>query len=354
MNAITSIDRTGDPAPARERIVPRDLSRRQKAAVIVRLLMAEGARLPLADLPEPVQAALTEEIAAMRMIDRETLAAVVAEFGDLLEAVGLSFPGGLEGALSLLDGQLSPSAATRLRRIASSARRRDPWEQIAAAPLEALLPLLEEESTEVGAVMLSKLSVAKAAELMGRLPGERARRVAYAVSLTGNIAPEAVTRIGNALAAQLDAVPVRAFETGAVERVGAILNFSPSATRDAVLRGLEEEDKVFAEKVRRAIFTFPDIPARIEPRDVPKLLREVDQAVLITALAGAKETGAEAAEFILQNISQRMAANLREEMAARGTVRDKEAEEAMTAVIIAIRALETAGELTLRSDDTEE
>ena len=73
MNAITSIDRTGDPAPARERIVPRDLSRRQKAAVIVRLLMAEGARLPLADLPEPVQTALTEEIAAMRMIDRETL-----------------------------------------------------------------------------------------------------------------------------------------------------------------------------------------------------------------------------------------------------------------------------------------
>lgn len=351
MNAITSINGTGDPAPVKERIVPLDLSRRQKAAVIVRFLMAEGARLPLADLPESVQTALTEEIAAMRMIDRETLAMVVAEFGDLLEAVGLSFPGGLDGALSLLDGQLSAPAANRLRRIAASAVRRDPWEQIAAAPAEALLPLLEEESTEVGAVMLSKLSIEKAADLMGRLPGDRARRVAYAVSLTGDIAPEVVARIGAALVSQLDNVPVRAFETGPVERVGAILNFSPAATRDAVLRGLEEEDKAFAEEVRRAIFTFADIPARIEPRDVPKLLREVDQAVLITGLAGAKDADTAAAEFILENISQRMAANLREEMAARGTVRDKDAEEAMTAVIIAIRSLESKGELSLRIAD---
>lgn len=347
MNAITSLDGTRDPAPVKARIVPLDLSSRQKAAVIVRLLMAEGAQLPLAELPESVQTALTEEIAAMRMIDRETLAAVVAEFGDLLEAVGLSFPGGLDGALSMLDGHLSAPAATRLRRIASAGQRRDPWDCIAAAPPEALLPLLEEESAEIGAVMLSKLSVEKAAELIGRLPGDRARRLAYAVSLTGNIAPAAVAHIGSALAARLDTAAPRAFDTGAGARVGAILNVSPAATREAVLRGLEEEDQAFADEVRRAIFVFADIPARIAPRDIPRLLREVDQAVLVTALAGAEGADAQAAEFVLGNISQRMAANLREEMQTRAPVRPKDAEEAMTAIILAIRKLEEAGELAL-------
>src|SRR5690606_8998301 len=119
-----------------------------------------------------------------------------------------------------------------------------------------LLPVLEEESVEVAAVMLSKLAVPKAAELLGKLQGERARRVAYAVSLTGNVDPETVRRIGLSLATQLENLPARAFDTGPVERVGAILNSAPQLIRDEVLAGLEEDDEDFARLVRKAIFTF--------------------------------------------------------------------------------------------------
>lgn len=355
MNAITPLNGLGQlsaPAPMTN-IGGVRLTRRQKAAVIVRLLMSEGARVPLADLPDDLQTRLTEEIAAMRMIDRDTLASVVEEFCNHLASVGLSFPGGLEGALSLLDGHLSTSAANRLRRMAGASGKTDPWERISGLSADMLLPLLEEESVEVGAVMLSKLSVAKAAELLGKLPGEKARRVAYAVSLTGNVAPETVQRIGRALAAQLDAIPAKAFETGPVERVGAILNYSPAATRDSVLQGLEEDDRAFADQVRKAIFTFTNIPARIDPRDIPKILRAVDQAQLVTALAGARGVNEKAAEFILANMSQRMAASLRDEMAALGKVKDKDAEEAMNAIVAAIRALESAGEIFLVAEDAE-
>jgi flagellar motor switch protein FliG len=47
-----------------------------------------------------------------------------------------------------------------------------------------------------------------------------------------------VDRIGLALAAQLHDVPESAFTTGAVERVGAILNSSTSITRDEMMEGL--------------------------------------------------------------------------------------------------------------------
>lgn len=329
------------------------LSRRQKAATIVRLLSSEGLKLPLSELSEDHQTALAEQVAELRLIDRDTLVSVVEEFCDALEAVGLAFPGGLDGALSLLDGQLSPAASTRLRRLASGSSRADPWERISGLSAELLLPVLEEESTEVGAVMLSKLSVAKAAELLGKLPGEKARRVAYAVSLTGNVAPETVLRIGQALASQLDARPAKAFDTGPVERVGAILNYSASATREAVLKGLEEEDFAFAEEVKKAIFTFANIPARIDPRDIPKILRTVDQARLVVALAGAKGPLEASAEFMLTNMSQRMAQNLRDEMANLGKVKDKDkdAEEAMGEIVGAIREMETAGEIFLVAED---
>jgi flagellar motor switch protein FliG len=333
----------------------RTLTPRQKAAVIVRYLLTEGTSLPLASLPEHMQAALAEQMGQMRLIDRDTLDDVVAEFLAELESVGLAFPGGIEGALSMMDGHISQSAASRLRRMASASSKVDPWERITALPPDRLMPVLLNEAVEVGAVMLSKLPVAKAADLLGKLPGDRARRVAYAVSMTGNVDPETVRRIGAALLAELDNQPIRAFDQGPVERVGAILNVSPAATRDGVLQGLDAEDAEFAAEVRKAIFTFVHIPARLNPRDVPKITRLVEQPQLVTALTAAqgKPDLAEAAEFILSNISQRLAQGLREEMAARGKVKEKDGEEAMTAVISAIRTLETSGEITLIQEEEE-
>ena len=328
---------------------PRRLSPREKAAIIVRYLLAEGASIPLSKLPEHMQASLTEQMGQMRLIDRHTLGAVVDEFMSELEQVGLAFPGGIEGALAVMDGHISANAASRLRRLAGASAKADPWDRLTALPIERLLPVLQEESAEVAAVMLSKLPVPKSAEILGKLPGDRARRVAYAVSLTGNVDPETVRRIGISLASQLDAQPPKAFDTGPVERVGAILNVSAALTREDVLQGLQETDAAFAELVRRAIFTFVHLPRRVLGRDVPKIIRMVDQPVLVTALAATigHQDLTEATEFLLANMSQRMAQGLRDEMAARGKVKEKDAEDAMTAIVTAIRELEATGELVL-------
>ncbi len=331
---------------------PQPMNGRVKAAVIVRLLLAEGSPLPLGALPEHMQAALAEQIGRMRLVDRTTLGAVVEEFLSELEQVGLAFPGGIEGALTMMDGHISATAANRLRRLAGASAKADPWDRIMGLDEDRLLPVLDEESTEVAAVMLSKLPVAKAASLLGRLPGDKARRVAYAVSLTGNVDPETVRRIGQSLASQLDTQPTRAFEAGPVERVGAILNVTAPATREEVLRGLDETDAAFAQKVRRAIFTFTHLPTRLAARDVPKIVRVIEQPVLVTALCAATEgEEAIAAEFLLANLSQRLAQSLREEMQDRGKVKEKDADDAMSAIITAIRQLEATGEIILVSPD---
>ena len=331
----------------------RDLTAREKAAIIVRLLLAEGTKLPINTLPDHMQSALAEQKSLMRLVDRSTLGRVVAEFLEQLEQVGLSFPGGIEGALAIMDGHISTTAASRLRRLAGASSKVDPWDRLMSLPLDDLLPILEMEGTEVAAVMLSKLPVPKAAELLGRMPGDRARRVAYAVSMTGNVDPETVRRIGQALAAQVDSVPPKAFDTGPVERVGAILNVAGAVTRDDVLIGLDEADKGFADLVRKAIFTFVHIPTRLNPRDVPKLVRAVDAPVLVTALTAAQASPAleAAVEHILANMSQRMAQSLREEIASRGKVKDKEGDEAMGQVVVAIRTLEAAGDLVLTTPE---
>ncbi|MEL7100766.1 MAG: FliG C-terminal domain-containing protein [Pseudomonadota bacterium] len=329
-----------------------NLTRRAKAAVVVRLLLNEGADIPLEDLPEELQAGLTKAMGEMRVVDRDTLAAVVAEFADEVEAIGLSFPGGIAGALNALDGKISPRTAERLRKEAGVRQSGDPWKRIRQVGLDQLMPVMENEAIEVAAVMLSKLDVKVAAELLGRLPGPRARQITYAVSLTGAVTPEAVDRIGLSLAMQLDARPLSAFDDAPVARVGAILNSSTATTRDEMLAGLDETDQGFATEVRKAIFTFANIPQRVATRDIPRVLRDVDQAQLVIAIAGADAAGmGAAAEFILENMSARMADQLREEAGEAGTPKPAEVEAAMANVVAAIRDLETRGELILISDE---
>ncbi|WP_281994443.1 flagellar motor switch protein FliG [Ruegeria faecimaris] len=337
------------------RLVARSLSSRQKAAVVVRLLLNDGADIPLEELPDDLQEKLTHQLGKMGLVDRVTLDAVAGEFADALDSVGLSFPHGLAGALDVVNGKIAPATAARLRKVAGIRQIGDPWQRLREIPTEDLAEMAQAESTEIAAVMLSKLETAKAAQLLGHLPGPVARRITYAVSKTANVSPEAVERIGWSLAAQMDQRPATAFADGPGARVGAILNQSAASTRDGLLSALEEEDADFATIVRQSIFTFAHIPSRILPRDVPAILRGVEQPVLVTALAGAETEGDRASvDYLLSNMSSRMAENLREEMDEVGKIKQPDAEEAMTQIIGAIRTLVDEGTITLRDDDGDE
>lgn len=334
--------------------MPAPLTGRAKAAVIVRVLLNEGADLPLEDLPEDLQARLTQQMGEMGLVDRATLAAVVQEFAEALDGVGLSFPNGLAEALTALDGKISPQTAARLRKEAGVRQAGDPWARLRDLDPETLIGMVRAESAEVAAVLLSKLAVDKAATLLGRLSGPDARRITLAVSRTADISPQTVDQIGLALASQLDLRPVPAFDDAPGARLGAILNQSPAATRDDLLNGLDAADADFAADVRRAIFTFAHIPDRIGPRDAAKVVRAADPQDMRRALGAALDGPDKAAgEFLLANISGRLADALREEVEEAGPVRPADGEAAMTRIVGAIRTLVEQGEIELISPEAD-
>lgn len=327
------------------------LTRKQKAAIVVRLLLSEGAVPALSSLPESKQAELAVQLARMAPVDQDTVEAVAEEFANAIENIGLSFPSGLDGALGLLDGVISSGASARLRQMSPKSYRGDPWERVGVIETDRLVSVIERESNEVAAVILSKLKVSKAAELLGKLPGDRARRITYGISQTGHVAPDVVYRIGVSLAEELETRPPRAFTDGPVTRVGAILNYAPGSIRDQILDGLDAEDADFANEVRAAIFTFANIPERVSARDIPKIQAAIDQADLVLAAAGAKGADEKAVEFFLGNISKRLAENIAEEVKEKGVVKEADAEAAMMRIVNAIREMEADGEIFFVAND---
>lgn len=333
------------------------LTRQSKAALILRLLLGDGQGLSLADMPEETQIALAREMGRLGSVDEDTIDQVADEFADQLEKIGLGPAGGVSKVIDGLADFLSPEVAARMRNEARNGPPPDPWAYVLSLELSELEPIMERETIETAAVVLSRLPVAKAAPLLGLLPGERARRIAYAVSRIGAIAPQTVALIGAALARAYTRPAQSAFPDDPSQRIGDILNAATASTRDDLLADIASNDPDFAEKVRKAIFTFADIPTRIAGNDISKVLRGVEGRDLATALAHATATGGadqEAVDYIFANLSQRMGEQIREEVKDRGKVKKADGEQAQSAFVAAIRAAVDAGEIALREEEPEE
>ena len=106
--------------------------------------------------------------------------------------------------------------------------------------------------------------------------------------------------LGIAPTEQLAPCPIGAFSDGPVTRVGAILNYSSATLRNDVLGGLNVQDAEFAEQVHNAVFTIPKIKSRIASRDIPRIQRDLGEANLLSAIAGAEGEDIATIDFITE------------------------------------------------------
>ncbi|SFR53866.1 FliG C-terminal domain-containing protein [Litoreibacter janthinus] len=331
---------------------PLALTGAQKAAVIVQMILHAGGSIPLAVMSEATQVHLARVYASMGPINKATVAAVLTEFARHLDAHGLSFPVDTSAALDALEGNLSDSLLERMRQIHSPTLPKNTWEMIADLPVETLAELVAAESPRVGAIIMSKLPAAASTNVMELLEFETANAVTFAMSETAAVRPETVDIVAQAiLNGNENQTQGGAFTTKPVARAAALLNAAAATQRDAILEALDTLDTIFAAQVRKAIFTFADILTRLQPTDVPAIIRVLPGDELNAALKAGSEAHPEVVEFIIANLSKRMGDAIREELAEAAPLSGKAAEAAMGKLTAAIRQLEESGDLTLITID---
>lgn len=124
-----------------------------------------------------------------------------------------------------------------------------------------------------------------------------------------------------------------------VERVGDIMNFAQSDVRERIMDDFGDNNPETAEKIRKVMFAFADIPNRANARDASTITRTIPPETLLLALKASPTE----AEFLLSGLSSRIAQQLREELAEIGPIKKAEAEAAMTELVVGIRELESRG-----------
>ena len=320
------------------------LSAQRKAAIIVQTLITEGVDLDLKSLPPDAQVRLTREIAQMGSVDRVTVDLVIEDFLSGLEGFGVAGAENMGAALAKLSSNLSEDAVTSIRE--EMGQRVDPWTKIAELEEERLLAILRSEAVEVSAIVITKLEVPQAARLLERLEGPRARLITFSMGRVAEASIPFVEELGTAIVSCYCGPQARAFDIGQDKTLGAILTASAAQTRTSLLGDLAQDAPEFAEQVKRNIFTFADLPDRLAPPDVPKAVKEIDQQVLVTALAYSETLADGVADYLLSNMSKRMAEQIREEM---GDISpdDKAGEAAQSEVVNVISAAAERGDVTL-------
>ena len=91
------------------------------------------------------------------------------------------------------------------------------------------------------------------------------------------------------------------------------------------------------------MFVFEDI-ITLDNRSIQRVLRDVDNSVLVLALKGVSE---DVSRALYANMSKRMQEMVREDMEFMGPVRLRDVEEAQQKIVNIVRKLEEAGEIVI-------
>ncbi len=322
----------------------------ERAAVTVMLLAEDEAAGVLA-LLEPEELHLVgKAMVAMGEIGQDRIAESVGVFIRAAAEDRLSShdrPAQLRSLMTRAVGEnkahhlmerLAPATASRSLDIAR-------W----LAP-ESLLLLIEDEHPQAIAVLLLLLDHEPAAMLLARLPIAIRPVVVERIARLGKVSPQAIVMLDALLSRRISERFGRAaLALGGAREAAELINKAAGELEKQVMPALAEKDADLAKLIEAELFTFPMLLA-LDPQSIGRLLRDVENNVLVDALKGLDELDREP---FFAAMSSRAADGLRDEIESRGRLRRSDFEQAQRAIIAIARKLAETGEIQLGTGDTD-
>ena len=316
----------------------------QKAAILLIALGPERSADIFKHLKEDEIEELTLEIANTRSVSPQVKEDVLNEFYQICLAQQYIAEGGIGYAKELLDKALGEDRAKEVITKLTASLQVRPFEFVRKTDPSQLLNFIQDEHPQTIAMILSYLTSAQAALVIGALPPEKQADVAKRIAMMDRTSPDVIKEVERVLEKKLSSLVNQDYTiVGGVDAIVNILNTVDRTTEKHIMESLEIEENELADQIRKKILVFEDI-LLLDDRAIQRVLRDVDNADLGVALKAANE---EVQNVIFKNLSKRLAAMIKEDMEFMGPVRMKDVEEAQQKVVSVIRKLEDSGEIVI-------
>ena len=304
--------------------------------------------LPTLSRPSDRQDGMTRSALLMRALGAKA-ASVWSELSpqeaEQLSAAMQALPDDAQAEQSALQAYVQSMRQTPM---AHATHQANVWAKLSRQDGTLIASLVQRESPQVIALILSRLSPDAAANTVRALPRTLATDALKRLLNLGEIHPAALRALEMVLENSLTQSKSGKL-AGGHEHVARIFDSLDSGSESTLLSSLDSAEPGAGEKIRALMFTFDDLAA-LDPGSLQTILGSVDRAVLTVALKGASPTVSEA---FFKNVTQRAGDLLREDIAADGRVRRSEIDAARAEVLQVARALVKRGDLLPQIQDDE-
>jgi flagellar motor switch protein FliG len=335
---------------ATEEVTERHLSNSQKCAILMLLLGEEEASEVLRRLSPMEVQHLGAAMFSVANVDQTTVNRVLDEFINIIRgetSLGLASGEYIRNVMARALGE--DRATSVLSRITPSTSSKG-IDLLQWMDSRSIAEMIVTEHPQVVALVLSYLDYSVAADVLSMLPAQVQPEVIKRIATLDMVSPEAVKELENIMQTQFSTnASLRASSIGGIKVAAKIMNFTKQDLEQRVVKQLFKEDKTLITNIQDNMFTFENL-IMVDEKSLGVLLRNVETDLLVTAVKGADDR---LKEKIFGCMSSRAAANILDELEAKGPMRVTDVQEAQKQVIAIARKLSDAGSMMLagRGDD---
>lgn len=211
--------------------------------------------------------------------------------------------------------------------------------------------LLRFEHPQIIAIVLSYLDHDQAADVIGMFPDHLRSDVILRVASIDSIQPEALQELNDIMEQQFaGSSNVKMSSIGGVKSAAMILNHMERDMENEIIDNIRELNPEVGQSIQELMFVFDNLENLLD-RDIQKILREISSESLLLALKGASHA---VRDKIYKNMSKRAAQMLQDDLEAKGPVKIRDVEAAQKDILLTVRRLADAGDISLRAREVDQ
>jgi len=314
----------------------------QKAAIVMLSLDQDRAAklFGMMDMEEVKE--LSSTMSQLGTIGSDMVETLFQEFVNSIAGAG-TLTGSFESTERLLRATLEGERVEEIMEELRGPAGRTMWDKLGNVNEQVLANYLKNEYPQTVAVVLSKVKPQHAARVLGLLPDDFSVEVVMRMLRMETVQKEVLEDVERTLRAEFMSNLAASTRRDSHEMMAEIFNNFDRSSEARFLQALEDRDRDSAERIKSLMFTFEDL-RKIDGAGIQVLLRAIDKDRLGIALKGASE---ELKTLFFNNMSERAAKILREDMDALGPVRLSDVEEAQQDIVNNAKQLASDGEIVI-------